>query len=90
MADKTSQLHAKIISRAWSDPAFKKKLLSDPHAALAEEGLKVPAGTTVKIHENTDSTHNIVLPAKPAAVGSAAPPATTMCVICGGNGGDNK
>lgn len=25
----------KIIARAWSDPAFKDKLLSNPHAALA-------------------------------------------------------
>lgn len=82
MADKIAQIHARIISRAWSDPAFKQRLLSDPHAALAEEGLTVPAGTTVKIHENTATTQHVVLPAKPQANAAAAAANATMCTMC--------
>ncbi len=56
---------AKAIARAWTDEAYKAKLLADPHAALAEMGVKVPAGVTVKVVENTADTHHLVLPMRP-------------------------
>jgi hypothetical protein len=55
----------KIIARAWRDPAFKAKLLADPHAALKDAGVSVPAGVTVKVVENTDTHVHLVLPPKP-------------------------
>ncbi len=56
---------AKVIARAWRDSAYKAKLLSDPHAALAEAGLEVPAEIKLNVLEDTkDSTH-LVLPAAP-------------------------
>lgn len=57
---------AKAIAQAWSDPAFKDRLVGDPIAALAEHGVGVPPGTTVRIIENTDDVMHIVLPVKPA------------------------
>ena len=57
--------HGKIIARAWRDPAFKAKLLADPHATLKEAGIAVPEGVTVKVVENTDTHHHLVLPPKP-------------------------
>ncbi len=60
---------AKAIARAWTDTAYKAKLLTDPHAALAEIGVKVPAGTNVKVLENTADIHHVVLPVPPANVG---------------------
>ena len=60
---------AKAIARAWTDADYKAKLLSDPHAALAEVGVEVPAGNTVKVMENTADTHHLVLPASPPAAG---------------------
>ncbi len=59
----------KAIARAWTDAGYKAKLLSDPHAALAEVGVEVPAGTTVKVMENTADTQHLVLPVSPAAAG---------------------
>ncbi len=56
----------KAIARAWTDPAYKAKLLSDPHAALAEAGVEIPEGVTVRIVENTADTSHIVLPVAPA------------------------
>ena len=60
---------AKTIARAWTDSAFKDKLVSDPHAALAEQGLAVPEGTTVTVVENTEDTVHVVLPVTPAEAG---------------------
>ena len=56
---------ANAIARAWTDAAYKTKLVSDPHAALAETGVKVPAGMTVKVVENTANTQHLVLPVAP-------------------------
>jgi hypothetical protein len=57
---------AKMIVRAWRDPAFKARLLADPHGALKEAGVAVPAGATVKAVENTDKHFHLVLPPKPS------------------------
>ena len=56
---------ANAIARAWNDAGYKAKLLSDPHAALAEAGVEVPAGTTVKVVENSADTQHVVLPVAP-------------------------
>jgi hypothetical protein len=63
--DKATAAHGKIIARAWRDPAFKAKLLADPHTTLKEAGVAVPEGVTVKVVENTDTHHHLVLPPKP-------------------------
>jgi hypothetical protein len=61
-------LPTNVIARAWSDPDFKARLLSDPHAALAEFGLKVDDGTEVKVVENMPGTKHVVLPMPPKNV----------------------
>jgi hypothetical protein len=58
--------YAKVIARAWREPAFKAKLIADPRATLKEAGVAVPAGVTVKVVENTDTHFHLVLPARPA------------------------
>ena len=63
--DKATAAHGRIIARAWRDPAFKAKLLGDPHAALKDAGVAIPEGVTVKVVENTDTHHHLVLPPKP-------------------------
>ena len=63
--DERAKAGAKIIAKAWHDDAFKKHLIANPHAALKENGVDVPAGVTVKVHEDSEHTHHIVLPAKP-------------------------
>lgn len=56
----------KTIERAWSDPAFKAKLLSNPKDAAAEMGVKVPAAVDIKVWENTGNVEHMVLPMNPA------------------------
>ncbi|BBK33402.1 hypothetical protein STHU_40360 [Allostella humosa] len=55
----------RITAKAWLDDTFKAKLLTDANMALAEEGIEVPAGITIKVVENTPSTLHFVLPTKP-------------------------
>ena len=54
-----------IVAKAWQDDAFKKRLLADPAAVLKEQGLELPAGTQIRVVENTDQVIHLTLPAKP-------------------------
>lgn len=64
--DKARAAYGKVVARAWRDPAFKAKLLADPHTVLKEAGVALPSGVTVKVVENTGAQVHLVLPPKPA------------------------
>src|SRR5687768_1800191 len=49
---------ARFVARAWSDPAFKERLLADSSVALAEFGITSSAPLVVV--ENTPGNHNMV------------------------------
>ncbi len=57
-----------VIAKAWKDPAFKKKLLSNPKEALESCGIKIPANINVKVVEDSANTYTFVLPAAPKNV----------------------
>jgi Nitrile hydratase, alpha chain len=57
--------YASVVERAWRDPEFKAKLLSDPVSVLTEAGIDLPRHKTVKIVENTADILHLVLPADP-------------------------
>lgn len=63
---------SKAIAQAWTDPDYKLRLLRDPNAALAEAGIEVPSGTTVKVIEDTTDTQHLVLPVAPGDVDEVA------------------
>ncbi|HWO10989.1 MAG TPA: nitrile hydratase subunit alpha [Polyangiaceae bacterium] len=56
---------AKIVARAWVDPGFKQRLLSDTAAAIAEldfpPGMAGAEGEHLKIVENTPAVHNLIV-----------------------------
>ncbi len=57
----------KVIKRAWKDPSFKSKLMSNPKDAIADAvGIELPAALKVRVHEDTAKTKNLVLPVNPA------------------------
>ena len=68
------------LDKIWNDPEFKKKLLANPKPVLAELGLQIPAGTDVKVHENTPHQMNFVLPNK-AEMPAGYDPETTDPVV---------
>jgi len=51
---------AKVVARAWADPAFKARLLANGTQACEELGLDVPALRLVVV-ENTPETHNVIV-----------------------------
>ncbi len=57
----------KVMERAWTDPGYKRKLLSNPEDAVAEMGVHLPASVKLKIWENTPTVEHMVLPMNPAA-----------------------
>ncbi len=52
---------ARMVARAWVDPAYKARLLDDPKAACAEMGIDATSLTEFVVLENTDSVHNLVV-----------------------------
>ncbi|MCV3271898.1 nitrile hydratase subunit alpha [Roseobacter sinensis] len=52
---------ARVVARAWSDPAYKERLLSDATAAISELGFSGVQGEDMVVVENTDEVHNIVV-----------------------------
>ncbi len=65
MADNHAQAYGKVIAQAWSDPAFAEKLKKDPAAALAEAGIKVPAGAKVTSYFAEENEVVVIVPPKP-------------------------
>jgi len=52
---------AKVVARAWSDPAFKRWLLEDATAAIASMGYSGRQGEHMKVVDNTPKIHNLVV-----------------------------
>ena len=52
---------ARVVARAWSDPAYKQRLLTDADAALAELGYGGLQGEHMVVVENTPTLHNMVV-----------------------------
>lgn len=52
---------ARVVARAWSDPAYKGRLLADASAAIAEFGFCGRQGEDMVVLENTPSVHNVVV-----------------------------
>jgi nitrile hydratase len=52
---------AKVVARAWVDPAYKRRLLADSTAAIAELGFGGNEGDHMQVVENTDVIHNVVV-----------------------------
>jgi nitrile hydratase len=55
---------ARIIARAWTDDAFKVRLLADGNAAIGELGLAVgglAAEVVFRVVENTQAVHNVLV-----------------------------
>ena len=52
---------AAVVARAWTDPAYKSRLLDDATSAIAEMGYAGRQGEHMVVVENTPSVHNLVV-----------------------------
>jgi nitrile hydratase alpha subunit len=51
---------SRVIAKAWTDEAFKQRLLDDGNAALSELGIDA-GGAKMTVVENTDDVQNVVV-----------------------------
>jgi nitrile hydratase len=58
---RTPALGAKVVARAWTDPAFKARLLANGRAACEEFGISFYDDTQLIVLENTAEVHNLVV-----------------------------
>jgi len=52
---------AKVVAKAWQDPAYKQRLLENGTAAVAELGFSGRQGAEMVVLENTPAVHNVVV-----------------------------
>jgi nitrile hydratase subunit alpha len=52
---------ARVVARAWVDPAYRQRLLADASAAVAELGYMGREGQDMVVLENTPRVHNLVV-----------------------------
>jgi nitrile hydratase len=52
---------ARVVARAWSDPEYKRRLLDDATAAIAELGYGGRQGEHMVVVENTPKVRNLVV-----------------------------
>ncbi|HMM76957.1 MAG TPA: nitrile hydratase subunit alpha [Gammaproteobacteria bacterium] len=52
---------AKVVARAWVDPAYKQRLLADGTAAIQELGYSGIQGEDMIVVENTPKVHNVLV-----------------------------
>ena len=52
---------ARLVARAWVDPAFKARLLADPVAAAAELGIEASGVNELMVLENTERVRYLVV-----------------------------
>jgi nitrile hydratase len=55
---------ARVVARAWTDPAYRDRLLGDANTALEELGLSMSGGPQPQrftVVENTPDTHNVLV-----------------------------
>jgi nitrile hydratase len=52
---------ARVVAKAWVDPAYKQRLLTDATAAIGELGISGLQGEHMVVVENTPEVHNVVV-----------------------------
>ncbi|HET7768897.1 MAG TPA: nitrile hydratase subunit alpha [Chloroflexota bacterium] len=51
----------RVVARAWSDAAFKERLLRDGKAAVGELGIELGGYQELQVVENTERVHHVVV-----------------------------
>jgi len=52
---------ARVVARAWADPAYKTRLLADANNAMAEFGYVSQQGDRMVVVENAPKVHNLIV-----------------------------
>ena len=60
MDKRNYKLGARVVARAWTDAAFRSRLLAEPRKAIAELGINIGL-THLIVVDNTPAIHNVVV-----------------------------
>ncbi|MDR6677701.1 nitrile hydratase subunit alpha [Pseudomonas oryzihabitans] len=52
---------AQVVAKAWADPEYRRRLLEDATAAIAELGFSGVQGEDMVVVENTPAVHNVTV-----------------------------
>jgi nitrile hydratase subunit alpha len=52
---------SRVVARAWTDPAYKQRLLASGTAAIGEFGFSGNQGQDIRVVENTVKVHNLIV-----------------------------
>jgi len=58
---RTPAVGAQVVARAWTDSAFKERLLADGRAGCEELGITFYDDTQLIVLENTEQVHNLIV-----------------------------
>ncbi len=58
---RTPALGGKVVARAWTDPAFRARLLANGRSACEEFGISFYDDTELIVLENTPAVHNLIV-----------------------------
>ena len=61
MESRSPENGARLVARAWVDPGFKERLLSDTKAAAKELGIDASGPVEFVVVENTPEVHNLIV-----------------------------
>jgi hypothetical protein len=61
----------RVAERAWADESFRRLLLNDPVAAVAQEGIAVPpavlaSGVRFRVVQDSELVRHVILPPPPS------------------------
>jgi Nitrile hydratase, alpha chain len=78
------ELEARLLDKAWKDPAFRRALLEDPRGAIERElQVELPAGVGLTVLEETPTQRYLVLPPAGSGEGGALSDAELEAVAGG-------
>ena len=80
----------KVITKCWEDEAFEARLLADPAATLAAEGVLVPEGMTINVAVDAEDVRTLVIPLPPTADLSDAELDRVVAGVAGCGGARNQ
>ena len=72
----------RVITKCWEDEVFKARLVADPAATLASEGVQIPEGVTVHVVVESATERVLVVPYSP---GRGLPDDSLSQVVGGGD-----
>src|SRR3546814_18647715 len=61
MDSRTPMNGIRLVAKAWTDPAFKARLLAEPKTVIQEWGIDLDKSPELMIVENTPTVHNVIV-----------------------------